>query len=123
MMTTFDDTARAYIAAWNAQDATERQDAVAAVFAPDATYTDPLAGVTGQDAIAALIEGAHQQFAGWTFRLSGPVDGHHNQARFTWTLGPGEQDLVVGFDVVRLDDTGRITEVLGFLDKVPAAAA
>jgi hypothetical protein len=29
---------------------------------------------------------------------------------------------VVGFDVVRLDDAGRITEVLGFLDKVPAAA-
>jgi hypothetical protein len=121
-MTTFDDTARAYIAAWNAQDATERRDAVAAAFAPDATYTDPQAGVTGHDAIAALIEGAQQQFAGWTFRLSGPVDGHHNQARFTWTLGPAEQELVVGFDVVRLDDAGRITEVLGFLDKVPTPA-
>ena len=121
-MTTFDDSARAYIAAWNAQDAAERRDAVAAVFAPNATYTDPLAGVTGRDAIAALIEGAQQQFGGWTFRLSGSVDGHHNQARFTWTLGPGEHELVVGFDVVRFDDAGQITEVLGFLDKVPAAA-
>jgi hypothetical protein len=121
-MTTFDDSARAYIAAWNAQEATARRDAVAAVFAPDATYTDPLAGATGHDAIAALIEGVQQQFGGWTFRLSGPVDGHHNQARFSWTLGPGEEDLVVGFDVVRFDDDGRITEVLGFLDKVPAAA-
>jgi hypothetical protein len=121
-MTQFDDTARAYITAWNTQDDAERRSAVAKVFTPDATYTDPLADVAGHDAIAALIGGAQQQFAGWTFRLAGPVDGHHGQARFTWALGPGGQEAVVGFDVVRLDGAGRITEVLGFLDKVPTAA-
>ncbi|MBA3906642.1 MAG: nuclear transport factor 2 family protein [Pseudonocardiales bacterium] len=118
-MTTFDDSARAYIAAWNTEDDAERREAVATAFAPDATYTDPLADVAGHDGIAALIAGAQQQFAGWTFRLAGPVDGHHGQARFTWTLGPDGQEVVVGFDVVRLDDGGRIKEVLGFLDKVP----
>jgi SnoaL-like domain len=123
-MSSYDDTARAYIAAWNTRDAAERQAAVMAVFAPEATYTDPLADVSGRDAIAELIGGAHQQFAGWTFRLAGPVDGHHGQARFTWALGPdgaGEAP-VVGFDVVTLDDAGLITSVLGFLDRVPAAA-
>ncbi|HEY0816406.1 MAG TPA: nuclear transport factor 2 family protein [Pseudonocardia sp.] len=121
--TTFDDTARAYVAAFNAQDDTERRKAVATVFAPDATYTDPLADIAGHDAIAAFIAGAQQQFAGWTFRLAGPVDGHHDQARFTWVLGPDGEEPVVGFDVIRLDDEGRITQVLGFLDKVPAPAA
>jgi hypothetical protein len=123
-MSSYDDTARAYIAAWNTRDTAERQAVVAAVFAPEATYTDPLADVSGRDAIAELIGGAHQQFAGWTFRLAGPVDGHHDQARFTWALGPdgaGEAP-VVGFDVVTLDDAGLITSVLGFLDRVPAAA-
>ncbi len=122
-MSSYDDTARAYIAAWNTRDAAERKEAVAAVFAPEATYTDPLADVSGRDAIAELIGGAHQQFAGWTFGLAGPVDGHHGQARFTWALGPdgaGEAP-VVGFDVVTLDDAGLITSVLGFLDRVPAA--
>ncbi len=118
-MMTFDDTARAYIAAWNARDVTERRDAVEAAFTPDATYTDPLAAVTGRAAIADLIAGAQQQFAGCAFRLAGPVDGHHDQARFTWVLGPDEQELVVGFDVVTLDGAGQITSVLGFLDKVP----
>ncbi len=123
-MTTFDTIANAYIAAWNARDDADRTQAVAAAFAPDATYTDPLADVTGRAAIAELIGGAQQQFAGWTFRLIGPVDGHHGQARFTWALGPdasGEAP-VVGFDVVTLDDEGLITSVLGFLDRVPAAA-
>ena len=123
-MTTFDTIANAYIAAWNARDDADRTQAVAAAFAPDATYTDPLADVTGRAAIAELIGGAQQQFAGWTFRLLGPVDGHHGQARFTCSLGPDGSDNgadapVVGFDVVTLDDAGLITGVLGFLDKVP----
>ena len=126
-MSTYDNTAQAYIAAWNTIDAAERKDAVAALFAQEATYTDPLAAVSGPDAIAELIGGAQQQFAGWTFRLAGPVDGHHSQARFTWALGPDGQDNdgeapVVGFDVVTLDDAGLITSVLGFLDRVPTTA-
>jgi len=122
-MTTFENIADAYIAAWNTRDAAERERAVAAAFAPGATYTDPLAAVSGRDAIAELIGGAQQQFAGWTFRLAGPVDGHHGQARFTWALGPeGGEAPVIGFDVVTLDDDGLITSVLGFLDRVPAAA-
>jgi hypothetical protein len=124
-MTTFDTIANAYITAWNSTDADDREKAVAAAFAPDATYTDPLADVAGRAAIAELIGGAQQQFAGWTFRLAGPVDGHHGQARFTWALAPeGTADgeaPVVGFDVVTLDDQGLITSVLGFLDRVPAA--
>jgi SnoaL-like domain len=131
-MTTFENTAYthtadAYIAAWNTRDAAERERAVAAAFAPGATYTDPLADVSGRDAITELIGGAQQQFAGWTFRLAGPVDGHHGQARFTWALGPDDSNgagdaPVVGFDVVTLDDAGLITSVLGFLDRVPSAA-
>ena len=82
--------------------------------------------MSGRAAIAELIGGAQQQFAGWAFQLAGPVDGHHGQARFTWALGPegsaaGEAP-VIGFDVVTLDDDGLIMSVLGFLDKVPAAA-
>jgi hypothetical protein len=122
-MTTFDTIANAYITAWNARDLDDRAQAVAAAFAPDATYTDPLADVAGRAAIAELIGGAQQQFAGWAFRLAGPVDGHHGQARFTWALGPENGEApVVGFDVVTLDDEGLITSVLGFLVKVPAAA-
>ena len=118
-MTDFDNLARDYIEAWNA-GADQRAEKVAAVFAPDATYTDPLADVAGREAITATIAAVQEQFAGCTFRLAGPVDGHHGQARFGWVLGPGTDELAVGFDVVRLDAAGRIRTVLGFLDKVPA---
>ena len=116
-MTDFENAARDYIAAWNAAEG-DRKAAVEAAFAPGATYTDPLADVAGHDAIVALIGAVHAQFPDHTFRLVQPVDGHHRQARLTWAVEPGEP--VVGFDVVTLDESGRITTVLGFLDKVPA---
>jgi hypothetical protein len=112
-----------YLDAWNETDAAARLALVESVWAADGSYTDPLADVRGPDAIAGLIGAAQQQFAGLVFTLGGPVDANHNQARFTWHLGPdGGEPIVIGFDVVVLDSAGQIASVHGFLDKVPAAA-
>ncbi|BCJ26752.1 nuclear transport factor 2 family protein [Actinocatenispora sera] len=110
-----------YLDAWNENDPAARRALVDEVFAADARYTDPLADVRGRDAIDALLGEAQQQFPGLRFSLGGPVDDHHHLARFHWHLGPdGTDPIVVGFDVVALDEEGRIAQVAGFLDKVPA---
>jgi hypothetical protein len=112
-----------YIAAWNETDAAARRELVGSLWAADGSYTDPLADVRGADAIAGLMGAAQQQFSGLVFTLGGPVDANHNQARFTWHLGPdGAEPVVIGFDVVVLDGDGRIASVHQFLEKVPAAA-
>jgi hypothetical protein len=122
-MTTYTEIAHRYIDSWNETDPTSRRAAVDGLYAEDAIYIDPLAVAEGREAIAATIAAVQQQFPGFVFRLAGPVDGHHNQARFGWELGPaGEPAPIVGFDVAVTDDDGRIRTVLGFLDKVPAAA-
>ena len=110
------------IAVWNETDPTARRRGIDAVFAPGARYTDPLADVTGRDALDAVIAAVQAQFPGLVFTL-GPVDAHHDIARFTWELGPaGGESLVVGFDVVSVGADGLIHSVHGFLDKVPAGA-
>ena len=122
-MTTYDELAQRYIDAWNETDADARRAAVDQLYTEDARYIDPLAAAEGREAIAAMIGAVQEQFPGFTFRLAGPVDGHHNQVRFGWELGPaGAEAPIVGFDVAVIDDAGRIETVLGFLDKVPAAA-
>jgi hypothetical protein len=122
-MTAPTDLAARYLAAWNETDATARRAAVDALFTEDARYTDPLADVAGREAIAATIAAVQGQFPGFVFRLAGPVDGHHDQLRFTWHLGPdGKEAPIAGFDVAVTDGAGRIRSVLGFLDRVPAAA-
>ncbi len=112
-----------YIAAWNETDPVRRRGLVDSLWAPDGSYTDPVAEVRGRAEIDGLIGAVQGQFPGLVFRLSGPVDANHNQARFTWHLGPsGDEPIVIGFDVAVTDETGQIRSVHGFLDKVPAAA-
>ena len=121
-MTDFAALAARYIDAWNETDAGARERLVAQVWAEDARYVDPLVEASGRAQIAATIGAVQAQFPGFVFRLSGPVDGHHDQARFGWELGPaGEPAPIAGFDVVTTDGEGRMTSVLGFLDRVPAA--
>ncbi|GAA2300482.1 nuclear transport factor 2 family protein [Nonomuraea roseoviolacea subsp. roseoviolacea] len=122
-MSDINELVQRYLAAWNETDATARRAALAEVFAEDATYTDPLVSVRGLDGLDATIAAVQGQFGGLVFSLGGAVDAHHDIARFTWNLGPeGAEPLAVGFDVAVIGEDGRITQVLGFLDKVPAGA-
>ena len=110
-----------YLACWNETDPAARRTLIEQTWTEDASYIDPLAEARGHDAIDATIAAAQGQFPGFVFKLAGPVDAHHQQARFTWGLGPdGAEPLVVGFDVAVTDGYGRLRTVLGFLDKVPA---
>jgi hypothetical protein len=120
-MSDFAKLAEQYIAAWNETDPSARRALLDEIWSSDGRYIDPLAEVTGRDQFAAVIAAAQAQFAGMTFRLAGTVDAHHDQARFTWELGPDGTDAVVaGFDVAQRDADGRLALVLGFLDKVPS---
>jgi SnoaL-like domain len=117
------DLADRYLSAWNETDPAARRAAVDELFSDTARYTDPLVDADGRDAIDVTIAAVQQQFPGFAFRLSGPVDAHHGQLRFAWELGPdGGPAPIAGFDVAVVGADGRIATVLGFLDRVPAAA-
>jgi uncharacterized protein (UPF0128 family) len=76
----------------------------------------------GREEIDATIAAAQCQFGGFVFRQVGTADSHHRQTRFGWALGPVDAEpVIVGFDVAVTDEAGRITTVLGFLDRVPGA--
>lgn len=110
-----------YLATWNATDADARRGLLAEHWAEGAAYVDPLVQIAGVDAVDATIAAVHQQFPGFVFTPVGPVDAHHDVARFGWGLGPaGAEPVVIGFDVVITGVDGRIRSVVGFLDRVPA---
>jgi SnoaL-like domain len=110
-----------YFACWNETDPQARRKLVNETWAADGYYIDPLAEARGVAAIDATIAAAQGQFPGLVFTRAGAVDAHHRQARFRWHLGPvGGESLVDGFDVLQADEDGKITAVLGFLDRVPS---
>jgi hypothetical protein len=109
-----------YLATWNATGA-ERENLLADHWSPRLTYVDPLADVRGPVALSGLIDGVQAQFPDFVFSQVSDADAHHRQLRFSWGLGPaGEEPVVIGFDVMILDEDGRIEDVRGFLDRVPA---
>ncbi len=106
-----------YLATWNEADASRRQALIAALWSPHGRYADPLMSGQGHDGIDRMIETARSQFPGLVFTPRGEPDGHGPFARFSWSLGPaGGAAVAGGTDVARLDDDGRVVEVIGFLD-------
>jgi hypothetical protein len=115
------DIVAGYLKAWNATDPAERSALLAEVVADDVRYVDPLADVTGRDALSAVIGTVQQQFPGMSIGLlDDRVDAHHDVLRFSWTLGQdGAEPLVIGTDSVVLTGDGRFGLITGYLDKVP----
>ena len=106
-----------YLATWNEPDAARRRALVAALWSPQGRYADPLMSGEGHDGLADMIEAARAQFPCLVFTPRGAPDGHGPFARFSWSLGPaGGAAVAGGTDVARLDDAGRVVEVIGFLD-------
>jgi hypothetical protein len=111
-----------YIEAWNETNSERRMALLRQHWSADASYADPIASVAGVGDIDKLIASVQERFPGFTFALSGRADGHGDHARFKWSLGPaGALPPIEGSDVVSLTD-GRISRVVGFLDKVPQPA-
>jgi hypothetical protein len=112
-----------YFDAWNETDGARRRELIAATWAADADYRDPLMAGAGRDGIDAMIRAVQERFAHHTFRRSTDVDGFGNRLRFSWELvTPAGEAIVKGSDFGVLDAQGRLQALTGFLDQVPAGA-
>ena len=123
-MDAYDAVVERYLAVWNETDAARRRALIAQHWADDAHYHDPVMEGAGHADIDALVAGTQQQFASFRFRQLGAAEGHGRYVRFAWELGPPDAAApIAGSDVAVLTDDGRLQQVIGFLDRVPASAA
>jgi hypothetical protein len=99
------------------RNATRRMNAIAELYAADATLYEPHASATGHAAISQAVE---------ALLSSLPPDfaftavGHHGVGRLRWQSGPPNGDVAVtGTDVARFEG-GRIQTLHVFLDLIGA---
>ena len=113
----------AYLATWNETDAARRQAAVARAWESAGRYRDPLMASDGHAGIDAMLAAVQARFPGFVLRRTSKIDSHNDCARFAWSLGPAARPAVVeGVDFCALSAEGRLVSVVGFIDKMPAAA-
>jgi hypothetical protein len=121
-MTDINTVANRYIDLWNERTPSRRREILAANWASDAKYVDPLMSGDGHDGVDALIAGVQQRFPDFRFRLLGQPNGFGDHLRFSWGLGPdGVDSPIKGTDFAVVRD-GRIASITGFLDQVPQGA-
>lgn len=114
--------AERYIALWNETDATRRRQLLQALWTEDGSYVDPMMQARGHGQIDGPIAAVQQRFPDFRFRLAeGSADGHGDQLRFSWHLGPaGVEAPIKGTDFATLNG-GRLQTVSGFIDALPEA--
>ena len=118
-MTDVHKIASRYIDLWNERTPSRRREILAANWADDAKYIDPLMSGDGHDGVDALISGVQQRFPDFRFHLIGQPNGFGDHVRFCWGLGPeGVDSPIKGTDFAVVSD-GRIRSITGFLDQVP----
>ena len=106
-----------YGRAWLEPDPAERRRLLERCWAPGAVYCDPLAHVTGADALADHIGATQDALGGGRVEVTAEATRHHDSAHFPWAItAPDGSTVMTGFDVVQLDDQGRITRLTGFFD-------
>ena len=106
-----------YFASWNEPDRARRLQLIADSWTDAAHYVDPLNDVTGHEGVADMMEGVRAQFPGATLQRTGPIDQHHDVARFPWSAtGADGAVIVAGIDVVVLGADGKLSALAGFFD-------
>jgi hypothetical protein len=111
-----------YIASFNETHAEKRHALIGDTFTETATYVDPMMRSAGHDGIDQMLAAVQERFAGLAFRQVGKVDAYGDRVRFSWELGPEGGPSVAGGTDFATIEAGKLAEVVGFLDFVPAAA-
>ncbi|OLB76481.1 MAG: polyketide cyclase [Actinobacteria bacterium 13_2_20CM_2_71_6] len=101
---------------WNETDPARRRDVIAQTWSPVASYVDPMFSAEGYDGLDAMVSGVQERFPGHRFRLTDPVDVHHDRARWGWEFAApdGGMPIAAGVDFAMLAADGRLGEVTGF---------
>jgi hypothetical protein len=112
-----------YAAIWNEADPEKRMDLVGWTFTEDGTYQDPILTGRGHELLNQMFGAAQAQLPGARLSLVGEPETHHAWVRFRWqiTMPDESESFIEGTDVGRIGPDGRFEEIVGFLDKVPAA--
>ena len=118
------DPLTAYGAAWLAIDERSRLALLETAWADGAVYCDPVDRVAGREALAAHIAATQAVLRGGRVAVTTEPVRHHDSAFFRWSMTDAEGAPVLsGFDVVQLDEDGRIARLTGFFDDDTQPAA
>lgn len=111
--------ADAFLAGTNALEAVERSTLIAQAWQPDGHFIDPLHEATGHAELEALMTRVHENFPGYAFHRTGPVEPLGRWFRFGWEFRDDAGTvLAAGVDTAESGADGRLVRIVSFYDQL-----
>jgi hypothetical protein len=107
-----------YEIAWNTQDEVQRLSALALAWADDGVYVDDDVpdGVSGRDALSALIGSEHDDEPGLVIATTRPLVLLGDRGWLQWASQSATGTSLSGTDFIEFATDGRIQRLTDFLD-------
>lgn len=117
-MAAFEETLRAYIAAWAEADEGKRRALLEKGWEDSGIYSDPTGETVGREALIRHIGKFLRRYPGHRILFTSAVDAHHNKLRFAWALAkPDGSKVLEGIDFGEVGSDGRLLSITGFFTK------
>lgn len=111
-----------YWTMWNEPDLDAIRGHLEKAVSESVLWSDPLHRHRGRDALEENVRTLRADKPQYRFVIGSEIDGHNDRLRYQWRMVRKHRVLMVGYDIVTLDETGLIGRVDGFFgDPLPLA--
>lgn len=123
-MTAYDQLVERYVALWNEADLAERRRMIAELWSEEGVHANKRTEWRGHAQMMERVTGSYEKSirdGGYRFETAGNAEGYRNVVRFNWYMRPASGGKVAaqGFELLVLDDGGRIAADYQFIDPTP----
>jgi len=105
-------------AVWNSTDDTEKAQLVDAALEHNVHFVDPNHNIIGRSAFLEMVKTTQTQIPEAIYVREGEVGFQNNFCRYHWRIDREGKQVMTGFDLVEVNDTGRIVKVIGFFGEL-----
>ncbi len=113
-MKPFEENLTKMMAIWNSSDADEIKRLADEALEHNVHFADPTHNIIGRDLFVEMVHRTHKRIPGATYARASRIEIQNNFCRYHWKIDLEGKRLVDGFDVVEVNDAGKIVKVLGF---------
>ncbi len=110
------------LAVWNSTDENEQRALIDTALEHNVHFVDPNHNIIGRQAFFEMVKLVQSQVPGAVYARDSEIDTQNNHCRYHWAIRQNDKLLMQGFDVVEVNDNGKIVKVIGFFGDLPRSA-
>ncbi len=115
---TYVDSLSRMMAIWNSEDPAEKQAWVTEALEHNVHFVDPNHNIIGRDAFLRMVDETQKKIPGAVYARASEIGFQNNFCRYHWSIHLNGKCLMTGFDVVEVNDAGKILKVIGFFGEI-----